>query len=109
MMYNIIEDLTTLTTIPESALVKLMSKYNMLISDYVLQDKLTSNDITQINIGIGTLIISNTDYTLSYKFIPSLELEESLVNSLRTKSSPLEITLEKALSERITKTYKDLF
>ena len=51
----------------------------------------------EINIGIGTLLISDDQDIVKYKFIPSESLEGSINETLRTGKSPLELKLEKSL------------
>lgn len=62
----------------------------------------------EINIGVGTLLISDDQDIVKYKFIPSESLEESINETLRTGKSPLELKLEKSLLNKIIKTYKDI-
>lgn len=108
-MYNMLNDLSTLTTIQTNSLDKLFNKCKMLICDYIVQDNLCKTNTTSIDIGIGTVVINMQDHELNYKFIPSNDLEDMLVECIKTKNSPLVNTIEKTLSDRITKAYKDLF
>lgn len=63
---------------------------------------------TEMDIGIGTLLISDDEETVKYKFIPSKVLEESVNETIQNKKSPLELKLEKNLVNKILNTYKTI-
>lgn len=107
-MNNLIEDISKLTTIPVNVLEKLNTKAIWCICDSFQESVLNNEDITTINIGIGTLIISETDETIKYKFIPNQTLEDAVIQTSLNKKSPLELTLEKTLANKVVKTYKDI-
>ena len=106
---NIVEDLSTITTIPPASLRKLFEKVGWCICNGVVESKLNDEDITEINLGFGTLIISVENNHIEYKFIPSSKLEKGLVESIVNKRNPLVVNLEETFANRILKTYKDMF
>lgn len=109
MTFNLIDDLSTLTTIPSGTLNKLADKVSYIICNNLEESVLNSDNIMELNVGIGTLILSIEDNSLEYKFIPSQKLETSIVNTIKNKKNPLETTLEKSLVSRILNAYKDMF
>lgn len=108
MIYNAVEDISVLTTIPLKTLYKLTDKCNECICNDVLESK-TSNDITSIiDIGIGKLNINVTPKDITYTFVPSKELEIKLLNTIKNNESPLIKDIENSLTTKILNTYKDL-
>lgn len=55
---DIIEDISTITTIPPVSLRKLFDKVGWCICNAVEESRLKEQDITEVNIGFGTLLIS---------------------------------------------------
>lgn len=106
---NIIDDLSTITTIPPASLRKLFEKVGWCICNGVLESRLAEQDITEINLGYGTLIISIENNQIEYKFIPSSKLEKGLIETVVNKKNPLVVNLEETFANRILKTYKDMF
>lgn len=109
MTFNLIEDLNTLTTIPNGTLNKLVDKVNYIICNDLEEAMLNSDNTMELNIGIGTLILTLEDDSLEYKFIPTQKLENSIVSTIKDKKNPLEVNIENALVSRILKAYKDMF
>ena len=106
--YNLIEDLSVLTSIPRDALDKLSKKCVWVICDDLEDCELENDNLVSINIGIGNLLISNGDETIKYKFIPSKELEKGIRETVVDHKNPLKFVLEKTLADRITNTYKTI-
>jgi len=106
---NLIEDLATLTTIPPATLRKLADKSVASIAYDVQENMLNCNNITSIDIGIGTLNILADDTQILYKFIPSKQLEKAVTDTVLDGKSPLTRQLESALREKVVNVYKDLF
>ena len=107
--FNIIDDVCTITTIPSASLNKLSKIAEKCICNAVYESHLNKEQITDINIGFGNLLISVEDNTLVYKFIPSSTFERELVNTIVSKKNPLREKLELTFINRITNTYKDMF
>lgn len=108
MKTNLIEDLSVLTGVSKYNLIDLANLSVDVISHDINESILQHESVTEINIGIGTLLITNQDNSIKYKFIPSKTLENNVYNSYQ-KQDTLELKVDKVLGERINKTYKDLF
>lgn len=106
---NLIDDLSTLTTIPPATLRKLADKSIASIAYGVQENMLNCNNITSIDIGIGTLNILADDTQIMYKFIPSKQLEKAITNTVLDGKSPLIHELETTLRDKVVNVYKDLF
>ena len=63
---TMIENLSTLTTIPKKHLERLLNKVFLCIGDAVEETVLKNEKLTKIDIGIGTLVISIYDDVLKY-------------------------------------------
>lgn len=105
-MYNLIEDLSLLTTIPVATLTKLNDKVEYLICNDVLETKTKEKDLTEINLGIGVLQIKIINDDVKYRFIPDKKLEAALRKSLIHGENPMDATVESALVNRIINVYK---
>ena len=107
-MNSLCEDLSKLTTIPVSKLESLISLSCYCIDEELLESGLEGKEIMEYDIGIGTLLISLSNNSIRYKFIPSKQLEGHIVNSLKTKQNSLSNKIEKNLVDSIVNTYKDM-
>lgn len=107
-MESLINDLATITTIPVNSLQKLKEKEIYIICNDVEESTLQNDNITEINIGIGNLIIEVKDNFINYKFVPSSKLEKNLISTIVNKKNPLTNIFEETLVNRIVKTYKDI-
>lgn len=105
-MYNLIDDLSELTTIQKTSLQALCDKAEMCISHSA--SFLGEGDVASIDIGIGDLHIGYVDGVIKYKFIPSASLENSVMQALQGNSTLIQ-TCEQTLVNKITNTYKTLF
>ena len=105
-MVNMIENLSTLTTIPEKYLTKLFDKIYYVMSDAVVETALLDKEITEIDIGIGTLLISANKSEIKYKFVPNKKLEQTIKSAVINKRNILANTLESNIVDKITDTYK---
>lgn len=108
MANNVLNDLSIITTIPQATLVKLMDKLNWCICNSVEESILKSETITEIDLGLGKLILSVENNFLEYKFIPSIKLESNIIKTIKEKKNPLIHQLESSLADRIVNTYKDM-
>lgn len=106
-MYNLIEDLSNLTTIPTSALTKLSDKAVFCICNDIEESILREERIADIDVGIGTLQVLVDSNDLKYRFIPSKTLEANMKNTVINKKNPLTTTVEESLVRRILNTYKN--
>ena len=107
-MNDLTKDISILTTIKEDYLDNLIKKSEWCICSYVEETILKKENITKIDIGIGSLSILVEDNSIKYKFIPSEELENSIRTTIINDKNPLKLKLEKVLVDRITNVYKEL-
>lgn len=108
-MKDLIQDISTLTTIAKYNLDNLVNKSISIISHDVEESLRDEANITSIDIGIGVLHINHEQGIIKYKFIPSKSLDNTVCETYKNKQSALALEIDKALGERINNTYKDLF
>lgn len=107
-MYNILEDIEKLTNVPQKYLNKFVDASNSAICDHINTSIVNGEEYTDIDIGIGTLVILSDGNELKYKFVPSKQLENNIYTTVVKGKNPLNKKLETSLVDRITKLYKDL-
>lgn len=109
MDVNIKEDLSTLTTINESVFTKLVNKIEWCISDGI--EKAIHNGENQVNVDIdlGTLIISFDNDQIKYKFRPNQRLEKVITNAVVNERNDLVLNIEESLVSKLINTYKNFF
>ena len=108
-MTDLIQDLSTLTTVRRYNLDSMTSMAINIISHSIEESIRDCEPVTVIDIGIGTLSIMFDGSSVKYKFIPSKKLDEQVITTCKDRQSALTLKVDKALGERITNTYKDLF
>jgi hypothetical protein len=106
--FDLISDISLITTTPEQSLRKLCDKGVECICHDVLERLNDSNIETTIDISIGELKIIVDNDEIHYKFSPSEHFERMLVDSILSKNDPLVRRIEDGLVSRILNTYKDL-
>lgn len=107
-MTSIIHDISTLSTINAKHLNKLVDLAEYAINEAVAEDMLAAVDISELDIGIGTLFIKAEGNDLKMKFVPSAKLKEQLIETIKNKHSNLEIKLEDTLASKIEYIYKEI-
>lgn len=106
---NLIQDLSLITTISESHLRKLVDKSSWIICNDCIEGLYTKSDkVVDIDIGIGILYISLDKNNIRYKFIPSEDLNKSVIKSVVEGINPLKDNLEESLKSKIVNVYKEL-
>jgi hypothetical protein len=108
MVNDGIQDLATVSTFPYFTLKKLSSKMCDIISHSVKESLMNNEDICEIDIGIGKLLIGVTD-DLKFKFIPNDELESGVIKVFNGGESTLIENVESAIKSRVISAYKDLY
>ncbi len=108
MKQFLITDLQVLTQLNNSVFSKLISLAELSICDDINELDMTSDNILDLDIGIGRLYFMVTEDSLQYQFVPSKSLENAIVKTLETKSNPLVASAETNLETKIVKTYKEL-
>lgn len=109
MNYDILQDLSDITTVPKAQLQTLFDKIILFCCHDVVEQLKEGNTKTELDLYFGKLYVLVEDETVKYKFIPSKKFERQMSESAITLNSPLTKTIETLLSERLTNTYKDLF
>ena len=109
-MKYINKDIATLTTIPERTLDNLNKKMILCICQGVLEDYLENDDkeISELDIGIGTLYIKYIGDKAKYHFEPNELLKTTLNKTLTLKESPLQDLVKDSLANKMQELYKDL-
>lgn len=107
MKYDVVKDLSVVTTISEKMLRKLISKGIYCINDAVVENNLTEDPVVDLDIGLGNLAVKLDGDKLQYKFTPSPELEESIKLAVLNEQNLLEDALDATLADRVVNTYKD--
>lgn len=106
--FDLISDISLLTTLPDKTLRKLCDKSNECICHNVLESIQEGSSEVSIDISIGTIKIFIENDELHYRFIPSHRLEDMLIQAICTGKDPLVSHIEESLSAKILNTYKDL-
>lgn len=107
IQHSLIEDLSTLTTIPNASLQSLADKAAYCICDCIEEATLGEDNAVSLKLGFGTLKIEVVDDNVLYRFEPSRELEESVNQTFLNHKNPLVTAAETTLVKRIVNTYKD--
>ena len=103
----LVDDLATITTIPKEALVKLLKRAEYCLSDSIVEQRLNNNEVIELDIGIGSILLKLVDEDIKFKFVPSDDFRQIVKTSFNGENS-LSNVLEKNLVTKVTKAYKDL-
>lgn len=96
---NIVSDVGTLLRIPTKVTAELTDKACLCIGSAISEAKTRGDNITTINIGIGTLSVDLVD--MQCKFIPGKNLKTAIRQALTTQRDPLELVLEQAFTDKL--------
>ena len=107
-MNNLISDVSKLSNIPLATLFRIQDLEKILIAQYISESILIGQETTEIDTGLGKLLIRVSDSEIKYKFIPSKALDQQLINTVNSKTSPLIDKLENSIQEKIMRTYKEM-
>lgn len=102
---NAINDLSTLTRVPNKILNDLVTKLNLCIGSSIHDALLEKEEAVVINIGIGTLSVNLID--MDCKFIPSKDLKSTIKKSIAEKIDPVEYETEEALIQKLLTIYQE--
>lgn len=108
-MIDIINDTATLTTIPVNVLRRLSKKFEDAILYAVKESLLSGETITELDVGVGRLLIKVESDTIAYKFLPSATFEKQLVNTIEGKYLPIQTEVENGLKNKVMNVYKELY
>lgn len=109
MKHKLLVDISNIFSIRISLLTKLCDLIENCICDYILEAYLKEEDLVEINIGFGKIIILLSSDSVEYRFVPSSKLEKSIIKTISSRKSPLETGLELSLENKLLSTYKELF
>ena len=98
-LQNIVNDISTLTKIPNKTLNELVHKINLCIGSIIADAKNNGEQAVIINIGIGTLSIDLIN--MQSKFVPSKDLKTTIKLGVTSGIDPLECVLEQTLAEKL--------
>ena len=98
-MTNVVEDLNTITSIPQANISKLFQRVEWLICNAIYEAYISGNDLAEINL---------TGNELKYRFQPSRKTEAMLREIFEKGYDPIAAEAEKAVVGTTLKAYKDL-
>ena len=107
-MRNLSSDLSTLSTMQENDIQKLVYLSKLIISHNIYEDIILHNDISEIDIGIGKLLIKLNSDEVEYKFIPHKDMEKIIITTITKDKDYLESAIENKIYTKIKSAYKDL-
>lgn len=113
-MYNIIksdllDDISSLTTIQKISLDRLVIQANKCICHNVQEAIVDKSSGVCINIGIGNIFIYINNDEIKYRFEPSSKLESGIADTVLTGKSPIIEDIEQSLISKVNTVYKELF
>lgn len=106
-MKDLINRVSTISTIDERTLTKLSTIQDWCISDIIREMVDNKENEETIFIGIGTIKITIDDDGVRYKFKPSQELEDNIISTLNGEKSVLEEALVESVKKKLLNIYKD--
>ena len=107
-MYNITNDVANVMTINNKVLEKVNAITIMCIAQAVRESMIAEEDITECDIGIGKLVISHSGNDVKFKFVPSSNLVQNVVDTLQDEESSLECNITDSLVDKLVNNYKTL-
>ena len=108
MKLNLKSNLSTLSTISESSLSKVIDEIIWCICDSIENTTIDEDTTTEVDIGFGSLLINIVDNQIKYKFIPSKKFEQAILSTIIEGNNQLVNNLENSLTEKMLTIYKDL-
>ena len=108
MKYTLIDDVSNLLNVNQRMLGKIVDASMYSINDSVKEVIVKNENVCEIDIGIGDLIIGVYDNDLKFKFIPSAKLRESVISTIKNEENMLDVKLEENLANKLERIYKDI-
>lgn len=96
---NITNDVGLLLKLPAKVSKELVDKACLCISSAICEAKQNGETQLTVGIGIGTLSVDLLD--MQCKFVPGKNLKTAIKTALSSPIDPLELTLEKALADKL--------
>lgn len=106
---DLLDDISSLTTIQRVSLDRLVSQANKCICHDIQEVLVNDSSGACVNIGIGNLFIDVNKDSIKYRFEPSSKLENYIIDTILTNKSPIIDDIEKSLISKINNVYKELF
>ena len=107
-MNNVVEDVSVLTNIPKKNLDKILDIFALSIAESVYENSLDDIETSELDIGIGQLVVNYSNNEVKYRFRPSANLNKYLRDTLVNKLNSLEVRLEKAIVDKLVDTYEQI-
>lgn len=101
-------DLSVLTGVSEATIKKFIPLCNYVIGHTVHEQQCKSDELSEVDLGIGILKILVDDTHIKYRFVPDKELESMILQTIKTRRSPILTKLDCNLNDKLQKTYKEL-
>lgn len=108
MKKKISTDLSNLCNLPSEIIDKLLSLTAYCISNAIYESLLNNEQITDLDLGFGELLIKHNLKDLKLKFIPSKDLEMDLKNVNSGGKPELYHKIEKAVIAKLNDLYKEI-
>ena len=108
MKYNILDDLSVVSTIPIKIINNLTKTCQTILVENIVENIYTEDIVCELDIGIGVLYVKYLDGNFSYTFKPSEDFNEELQECVKNNKKPLKELVSEKLSNNILKTYKEL-
>ena len=105
-MNAVIKDVSTISTVPIVHLTSLVNDAMLCIAHDVAEA--SNNGESRVDIEIGTLSIAFDGDEVRYRFVPNLKFKRMIADST-TGTSPILKLAEQTITDRVLKTYKELF
>lgn len=107
-MNAVIKDVSTLSTVPIAHLTSLVNDAMLCIAHDVAEASNSGENRVDLDIEIGTLSIAFDGDEVRYRFVPNLKFKRMVADST-TGTSPILKLAEQTITDRVLKTYKELF
>lgn len=108
MKKKLSSDLSKLSNIPEDTIEKFLTLTSYCISNTVYESLLNNEQLTELDMGFGTLIVKHDLKDLKLKFIPNAGLEMDLNNVNSGGKPALYHKIEKAIIAKLNDLYKEI-
>lgn len=107
-MNDISKDISLFTGLSEDNISYITNIIEDIICEDVYESIINHESVTEINLGYGILYIKLETESIKYKFIPNKNLIDNINNIFKNKEYTFKSKIKKTLTDRITKTYKEL-
>lgn len=108
MKKKLSSDLSNICNVPEDIIDKILQATAYCISNAAYESLLNNEQMTELDIGFGSLLIKHDLRDLKLKFIPSKELEADLSNVNSGGKPEFYYKIEKAVMFKLMDLYKEI-